>query len=75
MREIAILRGAASGIFCGVLFWLGLMFTHGTSDVGWEAFYLLPVAAVLMGPLALVVWSIVSGERRSAVESRIREFR
>lgn len=60
MRETIIFLGVISGIFCGALLWAGVLYTHGTSEVGWDAFDLLPVAALLLGPLALVAWSIIA---------------
>jgi hypothetical protein len=63
MRETALLHAVVSGIFCGLLFWVGVLWTHGTSYGGWHAFDLLPVAGVLSGPLVLLAWSVIAVPR------------
>lgn len=63
MHETARLHAVVSGIFCGLLFWVGMLWTQGTSCLGWDAFYLLPVAGVLSGPLALLMWSMIAAPR------------
>jgi hypothetical protein len=55
---------AAASAFCAVLFFAVMLATSVNSGTNWSAFDLLPAIPILIVPLTLVVWSIVSGDQR-----------